>query len=79
MNIQQAQDELYQLSEEWGVLMDRIKILDTEAAAIVDKRRMLLHRFPVLDLRRIGDRPRTMWSKNEIEYWGEGVTYGDTG
>ena len=74
MNIQKAQDELYKLSEEYGIVRDKIEALQLTADAIMVKRRELLHRYPVLDLRRIGDRERMVWSASEIAYWGEGCS-----
>ena len=71
MNIQQAQNYLYELSEEFGALLDEAKILDKRAAKVNGERRKILQNFPVLDISRIGDKPKKVWTQEEITRWGD--------
>lgn len=73
MNIQEAQDKLYELSEDFGYLRDQIGVLNDEADKVNDERRELLYQFPILDIRRIGDRERAVYSEEQIKKWGDGI------
>ena len=71
MNIQEAQEKIYELSEENGKYVDQIGVIEKARDLIMHKRGVLLGKFPVLDLRRIGTRPRKVWGSEDIERWGD--------
>jgi hypothetical protein len=73
MNIQQAQDEMYGLSEELADVKYQISILDDRAKILMDKKRLLLYRYPILDIRNIQEALKVKWSSADINRWGEGV------
>ena len=74
MNIQEAQEKLYELTEEFWKLNEAARALDDKADAVNEERRKLLDPFPILDIRNIGNRPHKKWTQDEIARWGNKET-----
>ena len=71
MNINEAQEKMYELTEEFQKLNDKIKKVSQQAYKVGEKRRDLITKFPILDINRRDKRfLMKKFSEAEVAEWG---------